>query len=159
MPGTLPPSPGAAQMFPRDRSDGWRHPMNDNGTMDKIGGKAKEVAGDVTGKNDLKAEGIMNQVAGKAKEMFEGAKDLAADAGEAIADKASDIKDAVTGKAGDISVDVKDAAEHMRDTIGEKAEHVKEDAEDLVDHKLHHKADDCPADTCGAAGHTAAPKQ
>ena len=67
-------------------------------TTDKLAGKAKEAAGTVTDDTGLKAEGVMDQVAGKAKELFEGAKDVAADAGAAIAEKAEDVKDAVGEK-------------------------------------------------------------
>lgn len=42
--------------------------MSDKGTVDKLKGKAEEVAGTVTGDDKKKAEGLMNQAIGKVKE-------------------------------------------------------------------------------------------
>ncbi|GGI65246.1 CsbD family protein [Enterococcus alcedinis] len=49
--------------------------MTDKGTGDKIKGKAKEVAGDVTGNDKMKAEGMFDQALGKVKEVAADAKD------------------------------------------------------------------------------------
>ncbi|MGX7031295.1 CsbD family protein [Vagococcus zengguangii] len=49
--------------------------MADRGTGDKIKGKAKEVAGEVTGNNKQKAEGLVDQAIGKVKEVAADAKD------------------------------------------------------------------------------------
>ncbi|RXN41431.1 CsbD family protein, partial [Enterococcus faecalis] len=43
--------------------------MTDKGTTDKIKGKAKEVAGNVTGDDQQKAEGFLDQAVGKVKEV------------------------------------------------------------------------------------------
>lgn len=60
--------------------------MTDKGTFDKTKGKVKEVAGDVTGDNKTKAEGILDQAVGKVKE-------VAADAKEKVDDVVIDAKD------------------------------------------------------------------
>lgn len=49
--------------------------MTDKGTGDKIKGKTKEVAGDVTGNDKMKAEGMFDQALGKVKEVAADAKD------------------------------------------------------------------------------------
>lgn len=64
--------------------------MTDNGFGDKVVGKAKEVAGDVTGDKGLKAEGLLDQAVGKAKE-------VAADVSNAVEGVAQKVKDAVDG--------------------------------------------------------------
>lgn len=43
--------------------------MTDRGFTDQIKGKAKEVAGTITGDTKLKAEGLADQAIGKAKEI------------------------------------------------------------------------------------------
>ena len=53
--------------------------MTDKGTGDKIKGKAKEVAGDVTGINKQKAEGLLDQAVGKVKEAASDVKEKAED--------------------------------------------------------------------------------
>lgn len=52
----------------------------DRGRTDKIKGKAKEAAGKVTGKDDLRREGQTDQAGGKAKEKGNEAIDQAKDA-------------------------------------------------------------------------------
>jgi len=47
--------------------------MSDNGTFDRIAGKAKEAAGKVTGNKET--EGKLQQAEGKIKEVAEDAKD------------------------------------------------------------------------------------
>ena len=49
--------------------------MSDNGTFDRIAGKAKEAAGKVTGNKDTETEGKLQQAEGKIKEVAEDAKD------------------------------------------------------------------------------------
>ncbi|MCH4168969.1 MAG: CsbD family protein [Streptococcaceae bacterium] len=53
--------------------------MTDKGTGDKIKGKAKEVAGDVTGNDKQKAEGLLDQAVGKVKEAASDVKEKAED--------------------------------------------------------------------------------
>lgn len=65
--------------------------MSDKGLKDKIAGKAKEVAGDVTGDNKLKAEGMAQQAVGKAKE-------VAGDIKEKAQEVAKDVKDKLDNK-------------------------------------------------------------
>ncbi len=60
--------------------------MADGGLFDKIEGKAKEVAGKVTGDKDLEAEGKLEALEGKAKEIAEDAKAGIKAAGERIKD-------------------------------------------------------------------------
>ncbi|MBO0423355.1 MULTISPECIES: CsbD family protein [Enterococcus] len=61
--------------------------MTDKGNIDKIKGKAKEVAGDVTGDNKQKAEGFLDQTIGKAKEVASDAKDKLDDVVENVKGK------------------------------------------------------------------------
>ena len=42
--------------------------MGDNGTFDKIAGKAKETAGKLTGDAETETEGKLQEVEGRAKE-------------------------------------------------------------------------------------------
>lgn len=71
--------------------------MTDKGFTDKAKGKAKEVAGKVTGDNSKKAEGIVDQVVGKTKEIASDAKDVAGE----VAEKAKDAAGKVAEKAKD----------------------------------------------------------
>lgn len=64
--------------------------MTDSGFGDKVVGKAKEVAGDVTGDKSLKVEGLLDQAVGKAKE-------VATDVSNAVEGVAQKVKDAVDG--------------------------------------------------------------
>ena len=52
----------------------------DRGRTDKVKGKAKEVAGKVSGKDRLRREGKVDQVSGKAKEKGNEAIDKAEEA-------------------------------------------------------------------------------
>ncbi|MGX6962484.1 CsbD family protein [Vagococcus xieshaowenii] len=56
--------------------------MTDRGTVDKLKGKAKEVAGDITGNDKQKAEGLVDQAVGKVKEVA-----------SEVKDKVEDVKD------------------------------------------------------------------
>jgi len=60
--------------------------MTDKGTTDKIKGKAKVVAGNVTGDDKQKSEGFLDQSIGKAKE-------VASDAKEKVEDVIEDVKE------------------------------------------------------------------
>lgn len=63
--------------------------MSDESVFDKIQGKAKEVAGKVTGDKDLEAEGKLQNIEGKVKDFAEDAK-----AGiKAVGDKIKDVFD------------------------------------------------------------------
>lgn len=62
--------------------------MTDKGTVDKLKGKAEEIAGTVTGDDKKKAEGLMNQAIGKVKE-------TASDVKEAIEDGVEKIKEKI----------------------------------------------------------------
>lgn len=53
--------------------------MTDSGNIDKIKGKAKEVAGKATGDKGTQAEGLIDQVVGKVKEVASDVKDNAED--------------------------------------------------------------------------------
>ena len=55
-----------------------------SGDSDKFAGKVKEAAGDITGDQDLKAEGEKQQVAGNVKNAGEKVKDKAEELGEKI---------------------------------------------------------------------------
>ena len=61
--------------------------MSDKGTVDKLKGKAEEVAGTVTGDNKKKAEGLLNQAIGKVKETASDVKDAVEDGVEKIKEK------------------------------------------------------------------------
>lgn len=56
-------------------------------------GKVKEEVGDVTGNEDLQAEGAFDQAKAKTKQGLENAKDDLKDAGEAVKDKVQDAFD------------------------------------------------------------------
>ena len=62
--------------------------MTDKGTVDKLKGKAEEIAGTVTGDDKKKSEGLMNQAIGKVKE-------TASDVKEAIEDGVEKIKEKI----------------------------------------------------------------
>ena len=62
--------------------------MTDKGTVDKLKGRAEEIAGTVTGDDKKKAEGLMNQAIGKVKE-------TASDVKEAIEDGVEKIKEKI----------------------------------------------------------------
>jgi uncharacterized protein YjbJ (UPF0337 family) len=62
--------------------------MSDKGTVDKLKGKAEEIAGTVTGDDKKKTEGLMNQAIGKVTE-------TASDAKEAIEDGVEKIKEKI----------------------------------------------------------------
>lgn len=64
--------------------------MTDNGAMDKLKGKAKELAGKVTGDKRKTSEGQADQVKG-------GAKGVAGDA----KDRVEGVKDSLTDKKDD----------------------------------------------------------
>lgn len=61
--------------------------MSDKGTVDKLKGKAEEVAGSVTGDNKKKAEGLLNQAIGKVKETASDVKEAVEDGVEKIKEK------------------------------------------------------------------------
>lgn len=56
-----------------------------SGKMDKIRGRAKQAAGDLTGDDDLEREGERDETAGKAKDAVDDAKD-------AVNDTIDDVK-------------------------------------------------------------------
>ncbi len=62
--------------------------MSDKGTVDKLKGKAEEIAGTVTGDDKKKADGLTNQAIGKVKE-------TASDVKEAIEDGVEKIKEKI----------------------------------------------------------------
>ena len=61
--------------------------MTDKGTVDKLKGKAEEIAGTVTGDNKKKAEGLLNQAIGKVKETASDVKEAVEDGVEKIKEK------------------------------------------------------------------------
>ena len=61
--------------------------MVDNGLKDTIKGKAKDVAGTVTGDDKKKAEGMLDQAIGKVKEVAADAKEKAEDVIEDVKEK------------------------------------------------------------------------
>lgn len=65
--------------------------MEDKGFVDQVAGKAKEVAGNVTGDSGTKAEGMFEQAVGKAKEMAADAKDVAEEVGQKVGDKIQEV--------------------------------------------------------------------
>lgn len=58
-----------------------------SGAMDKITGRVKQAAGDLTDNEDLKDEGEKDELAGKVKDKVDDAKDKASDAIDSIKDK------------------------------------------------------------------------
>lgn len=61
--------------------------MSDKGTIDKLKGKAKEVAGDVTGNDKQKAEGLLDQAIGKVKETASDVKEAVEEGVEKVKEK------------------------------------------------------------------------
>lgn len=64
--------------------------MSDHGAMDKLKGKAKEVAGKVTGDKRQEAEGRTDQAKGGVKETAENARDRAQGMRDSLTDNSSD---------------------------------------------------------------------
>ena len=60
-----------------------------SGEADKVGGRLKQAAGDLTGDDDLKNEGERDEAAGKVKDTVDDAKDKVNDAVDGIRDKLS----------------------------------------------------------------------
>lgn len=58
-----------------------------SGNTDKIIGKAKQAAGDISGNDDLEREGERDEAAGNIKEGVDDAKDSVNDAVDSIKDK------------------------------------------------------------------------
>jgi uncharacterized protein YjbJ (UPF0337 family) len=54
--------------------------------IDKITGRAKKAAGDLTGEGSLRREGQREEAKGEAKEKLENAQDRAADKAQEVAD-------------------------------------------------------------------------
>lgn len=61
--------------------------MNDKLNTDKIKGRIKQAAGDLSDDDELKAEGEVDEMAGKAKSAI-----------DEVADKADDAVDKLTGR-------------------------------------------------------------
>lgn len=70
----------------------------------EIKGKAKEVAGEITGDHELRAEGKLDQAEGKVKEFA-----------SAAGDKLEDAKDATVEGAKKLGADVSAAAEKIKE--------------------------------------------
>jgi uncharacterized protein YjbJ (UPF0337 family) len=62
-------------------------------TSDKVQGQAKEVAGVVTGNEDLEAEGKSDRQTGEAEEKVDDVKDRVTDFVDSVKDKAEDVAD------------------------------------------------------------------
>ena len=60
-----------------------------SGEADKIGGRIKQAAGDLTNNEDLKNEGKKDEAAGEVKDSIDDAKDKANDAVDSIKEKLS----------------------------------------------------------------------
>lgn len=58
-----------------------------SGTSDKITGRVKQAAGDLTGDDELEREGEREEFAGEAKEVVDDAKDRVNDAIDAVKDR------------------------------------------------------------------------
>ena len=61
--------------------------MKDKGFTDKVKGKVKEVAGNISGNKELKSEAILDQVVGKAKDVTSTVKDVVDEAYEKVQKK------------------------------------------------------------------------
>jgi uncharacterized protein YjbJ (UPF0337 family) len=62
-------------------------------TSDKVQGQAKEVAGIVTGNEDLEAEGKADRQTGEAEEKLDEVKDRVEGFVDSVKDKAEDVAD------------------------------------------------------------------
>ena len=58
-----------------------------SGEADKVGGRLKQAAGDLTDDDELKRDGEQDELAGKAKNVVDDAKDSAEDAIDNVRDK------------------------------------------------------------------------
>lgn len=58
-----------------------------SGTSDKIEGRVKQAAGDLTDDQELQEEGEKDELAGKAKDAIDDAKQTASDAVDSVRDK------------------------------------------------------------------------
>lgn len=58
-----------------------------NGKFDEIKGKVEKAAGDLTGDDELKADGQRDEAAGKAKQLVDDVKDKANDVIDDVKDK------------------------------------------------------------------------
>lgn len=65
-----------------------------NGFKEKVTGKLKEVAGNVTGDKELKGEGLADQAAGKAKEVLDDTKDVLSDTADTVKGAFKGVKEA-----------------------------------------------------------------
>ncbi|MCI6584831.1 MAG: CsbD family protein [Mobiluncus porci] len=76
---------------------------------EEFGGKAKEMAGDVTGDRDLQSEGVHDQASGQAKETA-----------NQLGEKLDNAREAVTDVAEDLGAKVKGAVDGLKDAFGGK---------------------------------------
>lgn len=58
-----------------------------SGFADKVQGRAKQAAGDLTGNDELEREGEKDEMAGKVKDKMDDAKDKVDDAVDSVRDK------------------------------------------------------------------------
>lgn len=61
-----------------------------SGEMDKVKGRAKQAAGDLTDNKDLHNEGERDEAAGKVKDKVDDVKDSVNDAVDSVKDKIND---------------------------------------------------------------------
>lgn len=92
--------------------------MGDNGMLDKAAGKVKEVAGDVTGNDELKGEGLMDQIVGAAKDAVNSAREAV----EGVIEDPQGALDAAGEAVGNAVEGVKGAASEAADKVREVAE-------------------------------------
>lgn len=92
---------------------------NVNNAAQDLTGKVKETAGDVTGDDKLKAEGLGDQISANVKDGLENAREFAENAGENIKEFAGDAAENVKNFA-------EDATENVKNFAGDAAENIKE---------------------------------
>lgn len=82
--------------------------MGDNGMLDTMKGKFKEAVGNVTGMDDMVAQGKLDQAEGKAKEHIE-------DVRKAAVDRANEAAEGAKDMAHDASEKLRDANDRAHD--------------------------------------------
>jgi uncharacterized protein YjbJ (UPF0337 family) len=84
--------------------------------FDKAKGKAKEVAGKVTGDKGLEAEGVADETKGKIKERYEDLKERTRDKGEELKERARNA-----------AADAKERIHETEDDLRRRAQHHDDD--------------------------------
>ncbi len=83
---------------------------------DEVVGRAKQAAGDLTGNDELHAEGTVEKASAQVKQSVDAASDKAAEVKDKAVDKAAEVKDDVSELADKASEQVSHVADKAVDT-------------------------------------------